>query len=242
MQIDENMIRTALSQSIENSVKRAPGHEPRRRKFVQSVEIIINIRDLDLNNTANRIDVELALPNEVSHELPRICVFADGDMELEAQNLGLAVINSEELENLARKGKSERRGIAKKYEFFIAREDMMRLVGRSMGRFLGQNGKMPLPQPRGYGIIPPNTRLANTIDIFRRVIRIKLKKPQTMVIQTVIGKEDMSQEHLFENAMSIINYVTGHLPQGANNIRSMFFKTTMGTPVKVQEPTKRRGY
>ena len=45
----------------------------------------------------------------------------------------------------------------------------------------------------------------------------------------------MDQDKLFDNMKTIVNYIADQMPHKYNNIRSMFLKTTMGQPVKVDE-------
>jgi ribosomal protein L1 len=45
----------------------------------------------------------------------------------------------------------------------------------------------------------------------------------------------MEQEKIFENLKTVVNYIADQMPHKFNNIKSMYLKTTMGRPVKIDE-------
>ncbi|MHA1193497.1 MAG: hypothetical protein ACTSP9_14625, partial [Promethearchaeota archaeon] len=55
------------------------------------------------------------------------------------------------------------------------------------------------------------------------------------IVQVKIGKKSMEQEKLFENLKTVVNYIADQMPHKYNNIKSMYLKTTMGRPVKIDE-------
>ena len=92
---------------------------------------------------------------------------------------------------------------------------------------------MPKPFPSGYGIISSVDDLNNAIERYKKIIKIQMKK--TPVVQTKIGKKSMETEKIFENMKTIVDYIVDQMPHKTNNIRSMYIKTTMGKPVKMDE-------
>ena len=45
----------------------------------------------------------------------------------------------------------------------------------------------------------------------------------------------MEQGKVFENVKAVVNYIADQMPHKYNNLKSMFLKTTMGKPVKIDE-------
>jgi large subunit ribosomal protein L10Ae len=129
--------------------------------------------------------------------------------------------------------KKVKKKFVKKYDFFIVEDKMMPNVARYLARFLGPLGKMPKPFPSGYGIISNPDDLQIAIDRYLKVIRIQLKKQ--MLIQVKIGKKSMAKDQVFENVKTVVEYVADQMPHKYNNIKSMFLKTTMGHPIKIDE-------
>ncbi|GAG62067.1 unnamed protein product, partial [marine sediment metagenome] len=102
-----------------------------------------------------------------------------------------------------------------------------------LARFLGPLGKMPKPFPSGYGIISNPNDLQIAIQRYLKIIRIQLKKQ--LLIQVKIGKKSMAKEKVFENMKTVVEYIADQMPHKYNNIKSMFLKTTMGHPIKIDE-------
>ncbi|MHA1562887.1 MAG: hypothetical protein ACTSPA_12270, partial [Promethearchaeota archaeon] len=60
------------------------------------------------------------------------------------------------------------------------------------------------------------------------------------LIQLKFGKKSQEFEELKDNLDSILSFVKDHLPNGNNNIGSIYIKTTMGRAVKVEDKGKGR--
>jgi ribosomal protein L1 len=54
------------------------------------------------------------------------------------------------------------------------------------------------------------------------------------MIQCSIGKEDMDENRISENVLSVYNQVLHSLPQEKNNIKEVMIKLSMSRPVKVE--------
>jgi len=61
------------------------------RQFKESVELAVNLRDVDLSVPKNRVDEEVVLPKGRGKPI-RICVFASGELALKARNVADLVI------------------------------------------------------------------------------------------------------------------------------------------------------
>lgn len=129
--------------------------------------------------------------------------------------------------------KKVKKKFVKKYDFFIVEDKMMPSVARYLARFLGPLGKMPKPFPSGYGIISSPEDLNIAIERYLKIIRIQLKKQ--LLIQVKIGKKSMEKDRVFENLKAVVDYIADQMPHRYNNIKSMFLKTTMGHPIKIDE-------
>ncbi|MFW9784080.1 MAG: hypothetical protein ACFFFB_17485 [Candidatus Heimdallarchaeota archaeon] len=234
MKLDDKMLRKSLNAAIKFSVKQKKGFKDKVRNFDESIDFIINLKDLNLNDPKQRIDKEVLLPNNVIiSENPNICVVASDDILLEAKKLGLDTLDEEGLIKLNNEEKKYKKKFVKKYDFFVVEDKMMPNLARYLARFLGPVGKMPKPFPSGYGIISNPDDLKVAIERYLKAIRIQLKKqPQ---IQVKIGKKSMEKEHVFENLKAVVDYIAEQMPHKYNNIKSMYLKTTMGHPIKIDE-------
>jgi large subunit ribosomal protein L10Ae len=53
------------------------------------------------------------------------------------------------------------------------------------------------------------------------------------VIQVKVGKKSMESNDLLENMKAVVDYIVDLMPHKYNNVKSMFLKTTMGHPVRI---------
>jgi len=234
MKVDDKLLKRSLNAAIDFSVIKKDGFKDKVRKFDETIDFIINLKDINLNDPKQRIDKEILLPNNIlTGDKPNVCVIASDEILMEAKNLGLDTIDSDGLISLNNEEKKAKKKFVKKYDFFIVEDKMMPSVARYLARFLGPLGKMPKPFPSGYGIISNPDDLQVAIDRYLKIIRIQLKKQ--LIIQVKIGKKSMEKEQVFENMKAIVDYIADQMPHKYNNIKSMFLKTTMGHPIKIDD-------
>ncbi len=234
MKVDDKLLNKSINAAIEYSVIKKEGFKDKVRKFDETIDLIINLKDLNLNDPKQRIDKEIVLPNNIiTSDKPNVCVIASDEILLEARNLGLETIDNDGLVQLNNEEKKEKKKFVKKYDFFIVEDKMMPSVARYLARFLGPLGKMPKPFPSGYGIISSPEDLKIAIERYLKIIRIQLKKQ--LLIQVKIGKKSMEKDRVFENLKTVVDYIADQMPHRYNNIKSMFLKTTMGHPIKIDE-------
>ena len=146
-----------MTQEVLEAVKEAK-EQSKPRNFTQSVDMIINVRDLDVKKPENRFNEEVTLPNGRGKDV-KIGVIADGELIVQAKDAGVAlVINKDDLEALG-KDRKQAKSAANSVDFFIAQADMMPLVGRFLGPILGPRNKMPKPVPASIKLDPLLERL-----------------------------------------------------------------------------------
>jgi len=214
MPLDDKKVLEAIKKVKQNSKK---------RKFVQSIELAVNMKDVDLKKPENRLNTELTLPNEIGRD-PKICVIATGDLAVKAKNAGVYVIDKDELGEVARNKKNVKK-LAQDYDFFVARADVMPQVGKTLGSVLGPRGKMPKP-------VPPNADIKTILDQYKKNARIRMR--ENPVIHLRVGNEEMDEKKIVDNVQSVINFLEGKFEKGSRNIKSVYLKTTMGPAIKVE--------
>ncbi|RLI28169.1 MAG: 50S ribosomal protein L1, partial [Candidatus Hecatellales archaeon] len=152
MQVDAEALKKALEKALSST----------KRNFTQSVELIVNLRDIDTRRPENKFNEMVELPNPLGKDV-KVCVIASGQMAVEAKKLGAdGIVQREDLENLAKNRKAARK-LAKAYDFFVAEAPLMPMIGRALGPLLGPRGKMPIP-------VPPNASLAPILERLRRTV------------------------------------------------------------------------
>lgn len=195
----------------------------KQRNFNQSIDLAINLRDIDMKKPENRLNEELMLPNGRGEDI-KIAVIGGGELALQAKKVADKVITEEELEGFGKDKKAAKR-IANNYDFFIAQADLMPLIGKTLGPVLGPRGKMPKP-------IPINAPIAPIVKRFKKTVRIRTKEKP--IIHVAVGVEKMNDENLVENIEAILRLVERRLERGIANIKSVYIKTTMGPSIKLE--------
>jgi large subunit ribosomal protein L1 len=215
MSFDTKTILSAVKEAKQNSKK---------RNFTQSIELMINLRDIDMKKPESKIQEFVELPH-ISEKKARVCVIAGGDLAVRAKQAGAdLVIDRTELEALAG-DKKKMRELANNYDFFIAEAPLMPLVGKILGPLLGPRAKMPTP-------IAPMADIGEQIEKRRKMVLIRTRGQP--VIQCRVGSENMPDEEIAENILAVLRVVEGKLKRGIKNISQIKIKTAMGSPVKVK--------
>ncbi|HEC81359.1 MAG TPA: 50S ribosomal protein L1 [Thermoplasmatales archaeon] len=192
------------------------------RKFNETVDVVINLKDIDLNNPKNRIEEEIILPHGRGKDA-KVALFAGGELAHKAKNVVDLIIKPEELEDLS-KDKKKMKKIANEHDFFVAEAPLMPTIGKTVGVVLGPRGKMPKP-------VPPTVDIEGLIKTLRKTVRLRSKGRKTF--HTVAGTADMKPEHIAENLDAIIKRLEEKLERGKQNISSIYVKTTMGPAERV---------
>ena len=192
------------------------------RGFEQSVDLTVNLKDLDMRQPDNRVNLRVQVPHGVGGQ--KVLVFAQGDMALRARRAGAdKVVEPTELDAMGSDKKEAKRQL-NGYDIFVAEAPLMPTVGRVAGPILGPRGKMPIP-------VPPQAPIDAILERERRTV--VLRSRDKLFVKCKIGKETMSDEELVDNIESVLGNLTGALKRGANNIKSIFLKLTMGPAIKV---------
>ena len=211
------------TKAILESIKEAK-NKAEKRKFTQSVELIINLRDIDMKKPESKIQELLELPYPVGKQI-KVCVIASGELALKARRADAnLVMERAELEALVG-NKKRQKTLANDYDYFIAEASLMPAVGKVLGAVLGPKGKMPTP-------VAPAANIADIIEKQRKMVQIRMRGQP--VLQCRIGTEDMQEEQIAENVQAVIRRLEGKLRHGLKNIRSIVIKAAMGPPVKIR--------
>jgi large subunit ribosomal protein L1 len=208
-------------QEIEEAVSRALEEAP-PRNFRETVDLAVNLRDIDLNDPSNRVDESVVLPEGTGQETS-IVVFAEGETAVRAEEVADDVLDSDDLADLG-DDDSEAKDLADDTDFFLAEESMMQDIGRYLGTVLGPRGKMPDP-------ISPDDDVVELVERMKKSVQIRSGDRRTF--HTRVGAEDMSAEEIADNIDVIIRRLEADLEKGPLNLDRIYVKTTMGPAVEV---------
>jgi len=190
------------------------------RNFTESVDLIINFRDLDLSDPNNRFNEDFKLPYQADDDV-KIAVIGESIVN-NAENADRTISKSE-LEEMY-DNPDQARKLADEFSFLIAEAPMMPKIGQQLGQIFGPRNMMPDP-------MPPGSDPSDKIESLRNTVTLRLREDPLM--QVKVGNEEQDGDEVSSNAEAIYDFVIEQMPQGQNNIKSVLIKTTMGSPIEV---------
>jgi large subunit ribosomal protein L1 len=193
------------------------------KKFDQTVDLILNITEIDMKAPEGKITEVVELPHVGKPN--KILVVGSGELAMKARRANAdRVLERADLDALAGK-KKDLRKIANDYDVFVSEAPLMPLVGRTLGPVLGPRGKMPVP-------VPPNADITAILEKHRKTIVVRMRNQP--IIQISVGAESMSEDQLWDNIQAVLRVLEGKLKRGLKNVKLAYIKTSMGTPVKIK--------
>jgi large subunit ribosomal protein L1 len=194
------------------------------KKFTQSVELILDIKEIDMKSPEGKIQQVIELPH-VTGKPNNILVIATGELAMNAKKANVdKVMEKAELEGLSGK-KKELRKLANTYDVFLSEAPLMPLVGKTFGPVLGPRGKLPVP-------VPPTADITILVKKHRKTVVVRMRNQP--IIQCAVGTADMKEEEIVDNIQAVLRMLEGKLKRGLKNIKYAFIKTSMGAPVKIK--------
>ena len=209
-------------EKVLEAVKQALEKSP-QRKFSESIDLAINLKNLDMNQPTNRMDEEIILPNGLGRPI-KIAVFSKGETAQRAKAAGADYVFDPEEISVLGGDKTRAKNLAEECNFFIAEAAYMPAIGKTLGAVLGPRGKMPIPLTHDKDVV-------QVINKSRNSIKVRSKDKTTFHIS--IGKKDMDPQKIAQNIEAIINRIEHRYERGLYNVKSIYVKTSMGPAVKV---------
>lgn len=199
----------------------------KKRKFKQSVDVTINLKGLNQKKPEDQIDMFHSLPHFPGRER-KVCALVGAELKEQGDKFCQLTILNDDFPKYEGK-KKEIKKLASEYDYFVAQAPFMAAIAKTFGRYFGPKNKMP--NPKAGCVVPPNANLENVTKKLNSTVRLFAKtKP---LIQLHVGMEDMDDEKIIENVMSIYKALVHKLPGEESNIRSVYVKLTMGKSIKV---------
>jgi large subunit ribosomal protein L1 len=190
----------------------------KKRKFVQTVDLVMNLKNFDVRKEALNTFVEVPHGSE-----KKLAAFFTKRSKL------IDTITEEDF--VKYKEMKDIKKLAKKYDAFIAVAPMMGKVATKFGRVFGPMNRMPSPQA---GIIPKEEEEMVKMMIVKMNKSLRVKNKE-MAIKLPVGKESMSDDELAENIAAAIRGLEKRLPRGKDNVKEVLIKFTMTKPIAVVE-------
>lgn len=195
--------------------------EEKKRKFDQSVDLVVNLKNFDVRREA--LNTFIFVPHGMDKTFAAFF----------AKRTDKVTTITEE-DYVKYKDLKDIKKLARKYDMFLAAAPLMSKVATKFGRVFGPMNKMPSPLA---GIVPQENdeMLGKMLEKMKKAVRVKNKE---MSIKVRVGKESMSDQILIENIEAAIKELEKNLPKGIDNIKNILVKFTMSKPVVLREGKK----
>lgn len=212
MEIDEKKIAHAVEEMLK---------EKGKRKFRQSVELIINFRGVDFTKAEKRLNLDITMPKGMGGKENKVVVIGEDTTTHNAKKLGAdVVVKISELEAFGKDVKNLKK-MARDH-VFLAEPKAMGAAAKSLAKVLGPRGRIPSPLVGD---------LKRMIDMAKKTVKLQTKGKYLPTVQCFVGTEEMEAEELNENILEVFERVKTKISTG--NIKSAFVKLTMGKPVRI---------
>jgi len=212
---------------ILNALKKLKETSP-KRNFKQSIDLIIAMKGLDLKKPEHQVDVFSEMHYPRGKKI-KVCALVSNEIISKTKEVFDNVVPESEFSKYQDKRIVKK--LAREYDFFIAQSNTMPKVASVFGRYLGPKGKMP--NPKAGCVITPDTNFKALYEKLQKTIRISVKIAP--FFQCLVGKDDMIDEQLAENILTVYNSLVHALPSEENNVKSVYLKMTMSPCVRISK-------
>jgi large subunit ribosomal protein L1 len=192
------------------------------RGFAETVELAINLKDLDLTIPKNRLEDEVPLPNGRGRPV-RVALFGSPELCQRVRGVADQVFTTGDLDELMKDKKAAKK-LVSEVDFFLAEAPLMPTIGKRLGVVLGPRGKMPRP-------VPPGSDPTSLINSLKRSVRVRSKGNRTF--HAAVGTRTMPVDQIAQNVDAVLARIVGKLERGKMNIESVYVKTSMGPSVRL---------
>lgn len=195
-----------------------------KRKFVQGMDLVINLKGVDLKKES--IDFYVVLPHNIKEK--KICLFAEKNVP-GAEKIFAKIILKNEFANYDKKAAKK---LAKEYDFFVSQAILMASVALAFGKAFGPVNKMPSPSTGSIVTKLDEKTLRDLVEKLSKTVRLKTKKD--LSLKLLVGNQSMPEQDILENIEAVEESLAKNLHKGKENVKNILIKTTMGKPIKLE--------
>ena len=195
-------------------------------KFDETMELHVRL-NVDPRHADQQVRSTVVLPHGTG-KTKRVLVLALGEKVKEAEEAGADYVGGEDLVAKITGGWLD-------FDAVIATPDMMKSVGR-LGKLLGPRGLMPSAKTGSVTF--------DVADALKEIKagRVEFRVDKFAIIHNAVGKKSFSDEHLFNNARTLLQAVLKARPASVKGtyVKSISVTSTMGPGIKIDPAAAQR--
>jgi large subunit ribosomal protein L10Ae len=193
----------------------------KKRNFTETVECQITLKNYDPVRD-KRFSGTFKLPTVPRPGL-KCCVLGNAAHCEQADRIQVDHMSVEDLKKL-NKNKKMVKKLSKRYDFFLASDNMIKQIPRLLGPGLTKAGKFPT-------LLASGDDMQGKIDEIKATIKFQMKK--VMCLNVAVGNIDMDHKEVVVNTQLAVNFLASLLKKQWQNIGKIYIKTTMGPPSQI---------
>ncbi|MDX2082903.1 MAG: 50S ribosomal protein L1 [Rickettsiales bacterium] len=207
--------------NLEEAIKKIQElSELKKRKFVESVDIAVNL-GIDAKQSDQLVKGSILLPNGSGKKV-KVIVFSGNEAQQKAAlEAGAQFAGLDDLVAKVEGGFLD-------FDCCIATPDVMQKISK-VAKKLGPRGLMPSPK---NGTVTTDVQKA-VLDALKGKVNFKNDKAGT--VHCLVGKVNFETQKLLENTKVVIKAIKDSKPESAKGkfIKEFYLNTTMGKSVQV---------
>jgi len=193
----------------------------KQRKFIETIELQISLKNYDPQRD-KRFSGTFKLPTIPRPNL-KCCMLGNAAHCEQADRIGVDHMSVEDLKKL-NKNKKLVKKLAKKYDFFLASDNMIKQIPRLLGPGLTKAGKFPT-------LLTSGEDMQDKIDEVKSTIKFQMKK--VMCLNVAVGNVTQTKQEVIVNVQLAANFLASLLKKQWQNIGSIYLKTTMSPSIQI---------
>jgi large subunit ribosomal protein L10Ae len=193
----------------------------KKRNFTETIEAQITLKNYDPVRD-KRFSGTFKLPTVPRPNL-KCCVLGNAAHCEQADRIGADHMSVEDLKKL-NKNKKMVKKLAKRYDFFIASDNLIKQIPRLLGPGLTKAGKFPT-------LLSGSEDMQEKIDEIKATIKFQMKK--VMCLNVAVGNVLQDQKAVIVNTQLAANFLASLLKKQWQNIGQIYIKSSMGPSIQI---------
>lgn len=209
----DDILAFASGETVKKGAEELKG---KKRNFTETIEMQVTLKNYDPTRE-KRFSGTFKLPSIPRPNL-KCCMLGNAAHCEQADRIGVDHMSVEDLKKL-NKNKKLVKKLAKRYDFFLASDNMIKQIPRLLGPGLTKAGKFPT-------LLSSGEDMQEKINEVKSTIKFQMKK--VMCLNVAVGNVELSKQENIVNVQLAANFLASLLKKQWQNIGVIYIKSSMG--------------